>query len=109
MVNPAITTALLAAANQEEIQEKIEGRLKKARAVSPASAITLELKGKQQGLLDQAIAGGTVKRTDDGRLYLNERAISDRNEGQGFMALLILLAVASVIASIAVLAARAGS
>jgi hypothetical protein len=58
---------------------------------------------------DQALASGTVKRTDDGRINLKERAIADRTEGQGLMALLILLAVASVVASIAVLAAQAGS
>ena len=104
MVNPAITVALMAAANQEEIQEKIEGRLKKARAVSEASAVALELKDKERQLLDEALTGGTVKRTSDGRFYLNERVIADRNEGQGFMALLLLLAVASVIASVVVLA-----
>ena len=109
MVNPAITAALLAAANQEEIQEKIEARLKKAKAVSTGSAIALELKEKEQELLDQAIASGAVKRSADGRFYLNERVIADRNEGQGFTALLILLAIASVIASIAVLAAQAGN
>ena len=107
MVNPAITAALIAASHQEEI-EKIEGRLTKARALSPGSAVALDLKDKEQELLDQALASGTVKRTADGRLYLNERAISDRKEGQGFMALLVLLAVASVLASVAVLAARAG-
>ena len=109
MVNPGITAALMAASRQEDVQEKVEGRLKKAGAISPASAIDLKLKDKEQQLLDQALAGGTVKRTDDGRLYLDERVIADRNEGQGFMALLILLVVASVIASVAVLAARAGS
>ena len=93
MVNPAITAALLAASNQEKIQEKIEGRLKKARAVSTGSAIAVDLKEKERELLDQAIASGTVKRTDGGRLYLNERVIADRKEGQGFMALLILLAL----------------
>ena len=108
MVNPAITAALIAASHQEEMEQKVEGRLKEARALSPGSAVALELKDKEQALLDQALASGTVKRTADGRLYLNERAIADRTEGQGFMALLILLAVASVIASVAVLAARAG-
>ncbi|HXG82297.1 MAG TPA: hypothetical protein VNJ05_10915 [Sphingomicrobium sp.] len=109
MVNPAITASLLAAANKEEIQEKIEARLKKANATSRASAIALELKDKERKLLDQALAAGTVQRTDDGRLYLNELAIANRNEGQGFTALLILLIIASVIASVAVLASRAGS
>ena len=106
MVNPAITAAIIAASNQEEVEEKVEGRLKKANAVGPGSAIRLELKDKEQKLLDQALAGGTVKRTPDGRVYLDELALADRKEGQGFMALLIMLMVASVIASIAVLVAR---
>jgi hypothetical protein len=109
MVNPGIAGALIAASRREDVEEKIEGRLKKAGAISLASAITLELKDKEQVLLDQALASGSVKRTDDGRLYLNERVIADRKEGQGFMALLILLVVASVIASVAILAARPGS
>ena len=108
MVNPAVTAALIAASRQEEVEAKVEGRLKKARALSAASAIALELMGKEQQLLDQALASGTVKRTDDGRFYLNEQVIADRKEGQGFKALLILLAIASVIASVAVLAASAG-
>jgi hypothetical protein len=103
MVNPAITAALIAAS--QEGAEKIEGRLKKAGATSSANATTLELTDKDRKLLDHAIAGGRVKRTADGRLYLDERAIADATEGQGFMAVLILLAVASVIASVAVLAA----
>ena len=107
MVNPAITAALIAASHQEEM-EKIEARLKKAGALSTGSAVALELKDKEHKLLDQALASGTVKRTADGRLYLNERAVADRQEGHGFMALLIILVVASVIASVAVLAAQSG-
>ncbi len=107
-MNPAIHAAIMAATHQEEIEQKIEGRLKKARALSPGSAIALELKDKEQALLDQALTGGSVRRTDDGRLYLNERAIADRKEGQGFMVLLLTLVVASIIASVAVLADRAG-
>ena len=107
MVNPAITAALIAA-YQEEVEQKIEGRLKKAKATSIGRAIALELKDKEQKLLDQALTSGSVKRTADGRLYLNERAIADRTEGQGFMALLIVLAVGSVVASVVALAAQAG-
>ena len=105
MVNPAITAALIAASHQEEMEQKVEGRLKKARALSPGSAIALELRDKEQKLLDQALASGTVRQTADGRLYLNERAIADRTEGQGFMALLIVVAVCSIIASVVALAA----
>ena len=105
-MNPAITAALIAASNQEGVEQKIEARLKKAGATSIASAIALDLKDKERDLLDQALAGGTVKQTADGRFYLNEQVIADRKEGQGFMALLILLVLASVIASVAVLAGK---
>jgi hypothetical protein len=108
MTNPAITAALIAASRQEEVEEKIEGRLKKANAVSPASAVALELKDKEQALLDQALAAGVVKRTAGGRVYLDELALADRKEGQGFMAILILLAVASVIASVGILLVWSG-
>ena len=103
MVNPAITAALIAASRQEEMEQKIEGRLKKAEALSPARAIALSLNEKDQPLLDQALASGTVKETANGRYYLNEQVIADRSEGKGFMALLILLVLASILASLIVL------
>ena len=107
-MNPAITAALIAASREEEVKEKIERRLEKAQASSPGRAIALELNEGELELLDQAPASGTVKQSADGRFYLHEQAIADRNVGHGFMALLILLAVASVIASVAVLVARSG-
>ncbi len=72
-----------------------KARLKKAEALSAGRAVALDLRTRSRKLLDQALAAGTVQRTDDGRLYLNERAIADRKEGQGFMAMLILLMIAS--------------
>lgn len=108
MINPSITSALLAVSRQEDVAKKIEGKLKKAGANSPASAISLGLKDKDQALLDQALAAGTVKETTDGRHYLDELAIADRNEGKGFMTLLILLVTGSLIASVIVLMERAG-
>ena len=108
MVNPAITVAIIAASRQEDVEAKIETRLRKARAVTRASAVTLELNEKEQPLLDQAIASGTVQKTEDGRFYLNEQAIADRAEGQGFKALLIVLVALSIIASGAILVATAG-
>ena len=107
MVNPAITAALIAAS--QEGADKIEGRLKKAGATSSANAKTLDLTDKEQKLLDKVLASGRVRRTADGRLFIDERVIAEATEGQGFMALLIILAVASVIASAAALAAQAGS
>ena len=104
MSNPAITAALIAASRQQEVKEAIEGRLQKAKATGPSSAIPLDLEEKERELLDQALAEGTVKDTGDGRYYVNEKAIADRKEGQGFAIILILLVVASVMASGIVLA-----
>lgn len=108
MVNPAITATLIAAASRQQAEEKIESRLKKAKAVSRASAVALELDEKEQRLLEEAIAEGTVRRAEDGRVYLVQQRIADRKEGQIFMALLSLLVIASLIASVAILASRVG-
>jgi hypothetical protein len=99
MVNPAITAAIIAASHQQDIEAKIESKLRKAKAVSRSSAIALDLDEKQQPLLDQALASGTVQQTGDGKLYLNEQAMADRAEGQGFKAFLIVLIALSIIAS----------
>jgi hypothetical protein len=109
MSNPAITAALIAASRSQEVKEAIEGRLGKAKATGPSSAIPLDLDEKEKELLDQALAEGTVKATGDGRYYLNERAIADRKEGQGFMVVLILLVVASIMASGLVLLKSSGN
>ena len=109
MNNPAVTAALIAASRQQEVEEAVEGKLKKAKALGPSSAIKLELDPGQQKLLEQALAAGTVRREGEDRYYINERAIADRQEGQGFMALIVLLIVASLIASIAALAGKFGS
>ena len=107
-MNPAIHAAIIAATHQEGIEQKVEGRLKKAGAVGPSRAIALELEGKERELIDHALVAGTVKRTADGRFYLHEHAVADRKEGRGFMTVLIVLVTASVIASAAVLATSAG-
>ena len=109
MSNPAITAALIAASRQQEGEDAIEGRLGKAKATGTSSAISLPLEGKEKELLDQALAAGSVKKTNDGRYYLNERAIADRKEGQGFMVVLILLVIASIMASGIVLVKMAGN
>jgi len=108
MINPAVTAALLAASQDEESEEFIQKKLREANAEGSSSAVQLELNEKQEKYLDQALEKGTVVKTVDGRLYLNERALSERKEGQGYMALLILLVTGSVIASVAILALRNG-
>jgi hypothetical protein len=107
-MNPAITAALIAASQDEESEEYIATKLREAKALGSSVAIRLDLNEKQQELLERQLANGTVVRTIDGRLYLSERAVSDRQEGQGYMVLLILLVIGSVVASAAVLAIRTG-
>ena len=108
MFNPAINAALMAAAQDHESEESLQKKLREAKALNSFSAGALELNAKQRHLLGKAVAAGTIAKTADGRLYLNERMISERKEGHGFMLALILLAVGSVISSVAVLSAMAG-
>jgi len=108
MYNAGVTAAIVAASQDKDSEEFIQTQLRQAKALGANAAIPLELNDKQKKLLDKALAGGTIVKTVDGRFYLNERAVSDRREGNGFMALLILLVIGSVIASAAVLAERVG-
>ena len=108
MSNPAITAALIAASRQQEVEEAIEGRQEGQghRAVERHIA---QPRRKAKGTAGSGAAAGTVKTTGDGRHYLNERAIADRKEGQGFMVVLILLVIASILASGLVLLKTAGN
>ena len=105
-MNPAIHIAIMAA-NQAE--EGIAARLRKAEAINASSAIEFTpADAAEQKLLDEAIGLGLVVRRSDGRIFLNERAVSERNEGIGYGLLLGLLALGSAAASIAALIAFAG-
>jgi hypothetical protein len=108
-MNPAIHAAIIAATQQEAVREKVESKLRNAKALDPSSAILFAPADKaEQKLLNAAVGTGNVVRTNDGRVYLDERAVADRRQGKGFKALLITLAIGSLIASVAVLAARVG-
>ncbi|QDP19216.1 hypothetical protein [Sphingomonas xanthus] len=107
MANAAIMAAVAAAAHQEERKKHVLEPLKKAGATGASRAIALTLKEKQQVYLDQALADGAVKRTPEGRYYLDERAIREKAQGQGFLVLLILLVAASLVASAVALVSSA--
>jgi len=108
-VNPAIHAAIIAATQPEAVKEKVEDRLRTAKALGPSSAIEFApADDAERKLLEAAISSGNVVRTSDGRVYLNERAVADRNEGQGFAALLIMLVAGSIIASGVALVIAAG-
>jgi len=108
MFNPTVMAALRASAQGNGDDDFLQSKLRAADAVGTSSAVSLAIDEKQQKLLDRAIEQGTVVKTFDGRFYLNERAVTDRKEGQGYMVLLILLMIASALASVVALAKRAG-
>jgi len=99
-MNPAITVALLIAAQEEETGKHIIARLRQGKATGPSTAIALnDLDSDKQDLLREAVVEGSVATTADGRFYLNERMIVDREDGQAFVALVIIIIGLSVIAS----------
>lgn len=100
-MSAAVHIALMAA---HQAQKDIATRLTAAKAIDPASAIMHQPSDEaEQAQLDEALGLGIVVRRGDGRIYLNQRAVSERNEGMAYGLLLTLLALGSVAASIAAL------
>lgn len=100
-MNAAVHIALMAA---HKANQGIVERLTAAKAVNPSSAIMHEPSdAAEQAQLDEALGLGLVLRRADGRIFLNQRAVSERNEGIGYGLLLALLALGSVAASVAAL------
>ena len=100
-MNAAIHVALMAA---HKADKGIVERLTDAKAVDPSSAIMHRPSdATEQAQLDEAIGLGLVLRRADGRIFLNQRAVRERNEGISYGLLLALMALASVAASVAAL------
>ena len=100
-MSAAVHIALMAA---HQAEKEITARLTAAKAIDAASAIMHQPSDEtEQALLDEALDLGIVIRRGDGRIYLNQRAVSERNEGMAYGLLLTLLALGSVAASIAAL------
>ena len=98
-MNAAIHVALMAA---HKADKGIVERLTEAKAIDPSSAIMHRPSdAAEQAQLDEAL--GLVLRRADGRIFLNQRAVRERNEGIGYGLLLGLLALGSVAASVAAL------
>ena len=110
-MNPAITAAITAAQAAESASvDSIIAKLKKEEATGSDKAVLFEAKSdNERKYLDEAIAKGLVQRRADGRVYINERAVSERYQGIGFAMLLFLLGTASVLASVLALTTFAGN
>lgn len=98
-MSAATNIALLAAARQAG-SESIEARLRAAGALDSGTAIAFEpANATEQTLLDQGLASCVFGRNADGQIYLSERALADRNHSQGWIALVVLLLIGSILAS----------
>ena len=103
-MNPAIHAAILATASAKE-EASVEARLRAAGALGPQSAIAFEpANDAEKALLDAGLANRTLARSRDGNLFLDERALAERNSSHGRIALLILFVLSSIIASAVALA-----
>lgn len=104
-MNPALTTALIAAA-QDETPDPV-ARLTKAGATNASAAVAIAASPAETKLIDQAIARGLIQRRGDGRLFVNRRAVDERNARLGYRLLVAALVGLSMMASaVALLATR---
>ena len=98
-MNPAFHAAIYSATHKAS-SESIEARLRAAGALGHATAMAFEpADATERKLVGQGIASGVFVRNAQGHLYLNERALADRRQGQGWIALVVLLVVNSLLAS----------
>jgi hypothetical protein len=106
MSNPALTAALIAAnASKQGGQEAVLARLKSAGAFGPGTAVRLELEGGEAAALTELTGLGIVRPAGTGRLYLDRERQRERSAQQGWVAVVILLGIASAMASFIALAA----
>nr|WP_314442508.1 hypothetical protein [uncultured Sphingomonas sp.] len=109
MANPAINAALIAAAAQQQAltNQHVTGPLKAAGATSPRTATRLDLTAKgADKLLAALVKRGHVRSTGDGRYWLDEAAIAGSQSAGLHLALVIIVFLLSVTASLVALLAR---
>ena len=100
-MNAAVTAALIAA---QQSQPDPVARLTKAGAIRREDAIAIDPATPTEAkLIDQAIAQGVIQRRGDGRLFVNPRAVEERNARMGYQLLIATLIVLSILASVVAL------
>jgi hypothetical protein len=107
MANPAINIALIAAAQQQALNEKaLLDQLRKAGATGPRQAAPLDLsvKGSDQ-LLEGLLKRNHVRSSGGGLYWLDEEAIANATARTRSAGLIVLVALISVTASLIALAA----
>lgn len=105
-MNAAVTAALIAA---QHGQHDPVARLTKAGAIRREEAIAIEPATPAEArLIDQAIEQGVIQRRGDGRLFVNARAVEERNARMGYQLLVVTLILLSILASVVALTKFAG-
>ena len=102
-MNPAITAAIIA--SQEQSPTLVQ-RLTTAGALSSHKAIAIASEtAAQRAEIDKAVRDGIVKRRSDGHLFLDQKAVAERNARIGRSFLLWSAIALSFVASAAALLA----
>lgn len=104
-----MTTINAAAAQKQAARHKIIRQLREVGATSAQmpGSVDVDSDSAQEALAD-LLAKGEVREARAGLYYLDESKVKDAKPGNGFVALLVILVVVSVMASVIALAARPG-
>ena len=108
MANPAINAALIAVAAQQQAltDAHITGPLRKGSATSARTAIPLDLSAKgTDKLLAAMVKRGHVRSAGAGRYWLDEAAVAESKARGTKTALIIIVVLLSVTASLVALVA----
>ena len=104
-----MTTIDAASMQKQTARQTILKRLREIGATSAQmpGSIDVDSDEAQQALAD-LLAKGEVKEARAGLYYLDESKVKEPKPGNGFVALLIILVIVSVMASVIALTARPG-
>jgi hypothetical protein len=106
MVAASMITAL---AQKETAKQSLLKQLRETGATSPQMPGSLEVDGdKSQAALADLLAAGSVREARPGLYYLDETKAKEAKPGNGFVALLAILIIISITASLVALAVSAG-
>jgi len=101
-----MTTINAAAVQKQAARQKIIKQLQGAGATSTQMPGSLEVETDEaQEALADLLAKGEVREARAGLFYLDEAKVKEAQSGNGFVALLVILIVVSVTASVIALAA----
>ena len=101
-------TIITAATEKETATQAILKRLREAGATNAVMPASLEINEQNRAALDDLLAAGTVREVRSGLYYAEEATKKETAAGSGFVALLAILIIISVVASLIALATTAG-